>query len=288
MMIKMNIPKGIEIPDNWLIDTGVTTLWPYPEGIWVERKTELILRIAVVYHGLLDLSEAQRQLAACNDKFLTDNAHALLMFKNDIDKYGKAGKPMDMPLPFNKEYEEKKVLDNYRPWVVEWALGSEKMLEWVAGKNVFDTTFNSFGLNREQLRRLNDRLLEVGNKYKSTIPRPWNWVWPALLSGDYKRVESTKRELARRELQSKGFYRLRERSLLIGARYWIIVRILCVKQSTLLDELIKHTTKGDFKLTENDLSDRILRPFDEALKINRIPGRPIENKQDQYKNVLKN
>ena len=65
----MSSHENIALPDHWLIDTDVTTYWPYSEGIWVQKDTESYLCVGAVYHNLMDIPEAKDQLEQGNDQF---------------------------------------------------------------------------------------------------------------------------------------------------------------------------------------------------------------------------
>ena len=158
----------------------------------------------------------------------------------------------------------------YKQWVDTWALGSSKILEWVVGANVPEIILNMLrpDFNRQDWRRLQNRLTDFNSKFSPP------WVWKTLLSAEYKRLDQTKRKLARHTVQNQGYYHKRERTLLTHACYWIMIRILEIKQETLLNELASNSSKKDFLLTTNDLTDRILKPFDDVFDYKRKPGRP--------------
>lgn len=262
----MDSPKKIEIPEHWFINTGVTTYWPHKEGIWVSKETEPVLRLAAVYHTLMDFPEAKIQLELCNDKFVNDCAGELLSLFNPVVADAKAGKnSRAFQLP---GADSKKAIEIYQQWVDTWALGSEMMLGWVVGLNAFQIVFGMLPLNRENYRQLKGRLIQIGNQQSQS------WVWKYLLSGEYRRLDQTKRALARRTIQSRGFHNQRERVLLTHAGYWIAIRVLKVKPKELLDMLSSRSSKKDFRLTENDFAARILGPFDEVFNSKQKPGRP--------------
>lgn len=271
------IPKNIKIPSHWLIDTRVTTYWPHKEGIWVDKETEPALRFVAVYLNLMEIPDAKSQLTQCNDQFVNGYASELLSLLNPVIARVRAGKASSTP--HVSEAENEKIVSIYRQWVDTWALGSNKMLEWVSSSQISQILLNMLPFRRRDLRRLESKLRAIGNQF--CIP----WVWETLLSGHYRRLEQTQRELARRTVQSQGFYHLRERTLLIHARYFIIVRILAIKQNVLLDELAKNCSRGDFNLTTNDLTDRILRPFDDVFAYERKPGRPTSVANASYVDV---
>ncbi len=270
----MDSPRNIKIPGHWLIDTGVTTYWPHKEGIWVNNQTAPFLRLVCVYHGLMDIPEAQDQLTRCNKQFIDENAGVLLHFFDPIVQKAKGGEKLnEIGSPFQSDADEEKASSIYRTWVDSWALGSDKMLEWVIGFNVITTILNLLGLNHQDRQRLHNRIADLGSNLSLS------WVWQTLLSGDYRRLDQTKRALARHTAQSKEFYRLRERTFWTHAYYWIMVRILEIQPSKLLNELAANSSKKDFRLTENDLTDKILKTFDDALEYNRVPGRPLSVKE---------
>jgi len=266
----MESPKGVKIPDNWLIDTGVTTYWPHKEGIFVNDEIKWALLFAAVYMNLIDLPEAMNQLTLCNDQFLNDFASELLNFFKPVMRDATDGKKRTAEgAPLTSAAEIEKMTAIYLPWVKDWALGNSKMLDWVISNNVpfivMDMLKKDF--NRADLRRLDARLNELGGLI--SIP----WVWKTLLSSDYHRMDQKKRELARRSVQDKGFSHISERGVLTRARYWIMIRILAIKPNQLLAELAGN--KRDFSLTTADLSDKILRPFDDIFDYERAPGRPV-------------
>jgi hypothetical protein len=265
----MDSPRNIEVPDHWLVDTGVTTYWPHKEGIWINKETEPILRLAAIYHGLIDIPEALDQLAKCSNQFLDEYAEELLQFlKPAMDKARTGGEITTIGAPLQTEAEAEKAAAIYEPWVDDWALGNKKMLEWVIGINTTETILDLLPFNRNERRRLVDRITEFSSQFSPP------WVWKTLCSGEYRRLDQAKRELARCTVQSKGFYRKRERELLTHARYWIAIRILKIPPRKWLNELVTRSSKKDFRLTENDLTDKILKPFDLAFEYERKPGRP--------------
>lgn len=264
----MDSPKNIKIPEPWLIDDGIETYWPYAEGIWVSKETEPILRLVAVHHTLMDIPEVKSQLIQCNDQFISEFADEIRSLFKPVMQEARAGKPTNTPQMSEVEIEN--IYAIYRTWVNDWALGNPKTLEWVIGSNIPEIILNVLrsDFNRQDWRRLQNRLTDFSSKFSPP------WVCKTLLSGDYKRLDQTKRELARHTVQNWEYYRKRERTLLKHACYWIMVRVLAIKPDTLLNELTKNSSKEDFKLTTNDLTDRILKPFDDVFDYKRKPGRP--------------
>lgn len=264
---------NVKIPEHWLIDTGVTTYWPHAEGIWVNKDTEPILRFAVVYLGLMDIPEARNELTVCNERFINTHAKILLSFFRPIMQKARQGeKPTTANAPLTTESEEQKAKAIYKPWVDTWALGSDKMLDWVIGANVPEIILNILkgDFNRQDWRRLDSRLTQLASQY--SLP----WVWKTLISGEYKRLYQAQRALSRYELQNKSYYRRRENIFITHSRLWIAVRIIGVRPKALLDDLASRSSKKDFRLTEADLTGKILKPFDLVFGYNREPGRPVE------------
>ena len=74
--------KEILVPEHWLIDTGLTTYWPFREGIWVNKETGPTLRVISVYFGLMDIPEAVDDLNKCNGLFITENSDSLDLLYN--------------------------------------------------------------------------------------------------------------------------------------------------------------------------------------------------------------
>ncbi len=182
----MDSPRNIKIPDHWLIDTGVTTYWPHKEGIWLNKDTEPILRLVAVYHNLMDIPEAKSQLTQCNDQFVNDFASELLSLFKPVMADARAGKKTSTPQLSDPENE--KIVSIYRQWVDTRALGSNTMLEWVAGMHIFQIVFGMLPLSRTDLRRLESRLTQIGNQFSPP------WVWKTLLSGEYRRLDQTRRD----------------------------------------------------------------------------------------------
>jgi hypothetical protein len=185
-------------------------------------------------------------------------------------KDGKQPTQSNSDIPFQSSDDSEKVIEIYRPWVDRWALGNENMQEWVMGYNVLTETFNLFNLNARQIKLLYIRLRRL-SKNKPPVPAPWNWVWSKLLTKKYRRMDQSKRSSARTELKNKGFYRIRENTIWKHAYYWIIVRILEIKQMDLLDYLYH---EFDNFIDVYDFSDKILKPFDDVFGYKRTVGRP--------------
>lgn len=257
----MESPRQIPIPEHWLIDTGVTTSWPYSEGIWVKNDTEPILRLVAVYHNLMDIPEAKDQLRQCNDRFVNEFASDLLSLFKPVIADARAGKKTNTLQLLEPDNE--KIISIYKKWVDTWALGSNTMLEWVAGIHIFQNVFGMLPLSRADLRRLEGRLNQIASQFSPP------WVWKTLLSGEYRRLDQTRRELARRTIQSDGFYRKRERELLTHARYWIMFYILGYGETELIGTL-------NLSIGLPSMS-RMLKPFNTALlepDQRPKPGRP--------------
>jgi hypothetical protein len=255
----MDNHKNIGIPQHWMIDTGVTTYWPYPEGIWVNKDTEPILRLVAVYHNLMDIPEAKDQLTQCNDQFVNEFASDLLSLFKPVMADVRAGKKTNTPQL--SEPDNEKIISIYKQWVDTWALGSNTMLEWVAGIHIFQIVFGMLPLSRADLRRLESRLKQIGSQFSPS------WAWKTLLSGEYRRLDQTRRELARCTIQSDGFYRKHERALLTHARYWIMFYILGYSETDLTET---------FNIPLPSMS-RMLKPFNTALlELDQRPkpGRP--------------
>ena len=275
----MDSPKNIKIPEHWLIDTGITTYWPHKEGIWVDKGTESILRLVAVYHNLMDIPEAKSQLTQCNDQFVNDFASELLGLFNPVMVKARVGKTPSTPQL--SEAENEKIVSIYKQWVDTWALGSNKMLVWVSGSNIYQTIFNMLPFSRSDLRRLESRLAKIGGQ----VSPPW--VLKTLLSGDYQRLDQTKRELARRTMQSQGYYRKRERELLTFARYWIIVRVIGYGETDLVNKL--QLDNESFNYVRENFSTKVLKPFDLALlEADNIPklGRPLGTRTSETARIL--
>lgn len=258
----MDSPKNIKIPKHWLINTGRTTYWPHKEGIWVDKETEPILRLVAVHLNLMDILAAKDQLTQCNDQFVNDFASELLSLFKPVMADARAGRKATTPVV--TEADNDKIIAIYRPWVDAWALGSEKMLVWASGSNIpnilLDILKGSF--SRKESRQLENRISGLGAKFSPP------WVWKTLLSGEYRRLDQTRRELARRTIQSDGYYRKREKELLIHARYWIMFYILGYSETELSET---------FNIPLPSMS-RMLKPFNEALL---TPGqRPKSGRPD--------
>ena len=257
----MDSPKNIKIPEHWLIDTGITTYWPYAEGIWVNEDTEPIFYLTCVYQALLDIPEAKSDLLKCNERFINEYAKELLSLFNPVMQQVRAGRKATTPVV--AEADNDKIIAIYRPWVDTWALGSQKMLVWVSGSNIpnilFDILKGSF--SRKESRQLEHRISELGAKFSPP------WVWKTLLSGEYRRIDQTNRELARRTIQSQGFNHRKEATAIIRARWWIIVRVLNLTESQ-LDQML-----GRGRHIDSYSHD--LEPIDKALGFERIAGPPV-------------
>lgn len=265
----------IPIPENWLIKSGITNRLPSNEGIWVNDETVPILRLGAIYQALMDVPEALVGVRACNDVFLERYKIEISGTFGPFIKHVKKG---NQPQLTGQLIESPEISDDvmriYKAWVDKWAMGSEKMLVWVMGTNLFQSTLNFLGcMNNSAIRRLRNRLKELYSKLAPKSLTDNIWVWEILLSGEYRRLEETNRELARRKLQDMGFNRLRERTLIIGARYWIIIRILGYGEQEFINE---HLPDKDIY----NLSG-ILHHYDEALGVIVKSGRPFGAKTTQ-------
>lgn len=267
-------PKGIKIPEHWLIDDGVTKHWPFKEGIWVNDETNPYLRLICVFHGLLEIPDAQKELDCCIEHFIKENDRMLDYYYTlgERVKAGKDTKDLGPTSQFDSDVE--KIGATYKPWVDKWALGSEKMLAWVAGSNVVNAILEIVGFDSQALRRLQKNAKISAKQLGSDISPPW--IWETIFNDDYRRVDQIKRKSARQELRNDGYRTQREEQLWKHLRYWIMVRILEIKPKDLLDELNTNSVDG-ILITEQDLSDKILKPFDEVFEYERKRGRPPNN-----------
>ena len=166
----------------------------------------------------------------------------------------------------------------YKSWVDNWACGSDKMLKWVVGANVPEIILNMLraDFNRQDWRRLQDSLTEISSKFSPP------WVWKTLMSCEYRKIDQTNRALARRIVQDKGFFNIRERQLITHARYWIAVRILGYGEQELLRTL--QLQNENFNWGRENFSYKVLKPFDDAFSYERKPGRPPGRVPAQIKN----
>lgn len=270
----MESPKGIEIPEHWLKDNGVTKHWPFKEGIWVNDETNPYLSLVCVFYGLMELTEASDQLDDCSKCFIEENDQ-MLDYYYTVGERVKAGKDTrDLGPTSQFDNNTEKIRAIYKPWVDKWALGSDKMLVWVAGSNIVKIILETVGFNRQALRRLQKNSKILSDQLGCDITPPW--IWEIILNDDYRRTDQTKRKSARQELRNDGYRTVREEKLWEHLRYWIIVRILEIKPKDLLDELNDNSIDG-ILITEQDLSDKILKPFDEVFEYERKRGRPSNN-----------
>jgi len=261
----MDGPKNIKIPEHWRIDTGVTTYWPHKEGIWVNKDTAPVFYLICVYQALLDIPEAKRDLAKCNEQFINEFAGELISLFNPVMQQARTGKKVTLPGATERDAE--KVAAIYKPWVEAWALSSPKMLDWVVGSNLPDIILNLLRPNfsRQELRQLQYRLAEISRQYSSP------WVWKVLLRGEPSRIEETTRKLARRVVQSKGFNNRKEITWITRARWWVIVRVFKLTESQ-LDQMLGRGR--DISSYSHDLE-----LIDQALGFDRVPGTPMEKQR---------
>ncbi len=271
----MESPRGLKVPDNWLIDTGME-YWPLQEGIWVNDQTSQYLRLACIYQGLMDLPEAKRHLDDCNKHFLDNNADTLLCFVNSIKQKAVDGVNFNIAtVPFLNDEQISKVASIYQERVDSWVMGSSKMLMFAGGINVFNVTFSLAGLKPDEIQRLATRIKKMAGR--DNLP----WAWQTLLSGDYRRLDETKRELARRSVQSTGYFRMRERTMWKHAYYWVMVRILGFSETDLIEKLTLPVDRTNFS--------KIFKPFDESLlekdDVPR-PGRPYGAKTTERSRLI--
>jgi hypothetical protein len=268
----MNNTKGIPTPENWLIDTGIKTYWPLAEGIWINKESEPMLRVGCVYHSLMDIPEAAADLNRCNELVIAENGKSIDQFYNPIITQVKAGKQFFIKDEDFINYNYDRISDIYREWVNRWALGSEKMLAFAGALNFYNSILSYLGLSNRSTRRiLQERLIQLSKRsnHPSGI-----LAWETLFSAEYRRIDETNRELARRKVQDLGFNRIRERVLLTAARYWTMIRILGYGELELILKL-------GLNIEQSNFSTKVLKPFDNALLPQEKrpgPGRPLGSK----------
>jgi len=277
------------IPEHWLINTSPTINWYLKEGIWVHKQHEAILRIIAVYLQLKEIPEALAELEECRQTFLTRFAPKLLKWVN-VQKSLALAKGTLKAVQLNTAPVTKEdtllIAKIFSPWVDRWAVGSKPMLNWVVAESTLEAIRQPLGLNREQLRKANGKPAANLVNFAMQFDPELAWAWKLILSGDYNRMEATKRELARRSVQAMGYHRMQERVFLIHARYWIMVYILGYLEADLLELINRTELKGTGGATLEDFSTKILGPINKALEYRHPKGRP-QGKRRQREEILR-
>lgn len=257
------------IPDHWLIDTGPTVDWYLKEGIWVHKDHDALLRVIAVYLQLKEIPEAFSELQECHEEFMVKFAPKIIKWGDSqkllVQRSGtlKAMRPDTAPIG---EEDERLLAAIFMPWVNKWAIGSQRMFQWVIAASTLEGICQAIGLSRQQLRRPNGKPTKKLLGFVTQFDPSLAWAWKLLLSGEYRRAEQTAKQLARRTVQQKGFYRREEQVLLTRARYWILVRVLRWTETRILTE---QSSEREISSLSDDL-----KLFDEALGYERSPGAP--------------
>jgi hypothetical protein len=253
----------MNIPQHWLIDTGPSIGWYLKEGIWAHESHDAVLRVSVVYLELKDIPEASTELQRCHEQFMVGLAPRLIKWANAQKVLVQRHRTLKAVKLENFPYESKQFEDIFRPWVDKWVLGSKPMLVLVVGASVLEGLCQPLGLTRELLRKANgspsEKLVAFAGEFDPSLA----WAWKLLLSGEHQRTEQEARALSRRAVQAKGFYKVKERTLLIWARYWILVRTFNLTE-TQADKAL------GFGKNIADISEG-LKSFDMALLGTRFP-----------------
>ncbi len=261
-------------PQHWLINISPTIGWYLKEGIWIHKQLGPALRVIAVYLGLTEIPEALAELEECYQGVMTKFAPNLLKWiahqKAIVLTKGTLKALKLNTAPINR-YDINSLCDIFTPWVKRWAIGSKPMLQWVIAVSVLKAISQPLGLNRAQLRKANgkaaDNLVDFAMQFAPELA----WAWKLLLSGEYNRLEATKRELARRTVQDMRYYHMEERALLIHARYWIMVYVLGYLEKDVLEIIDQDLKSGP---STQDFSSKILSPINQALEYHPRKGRP--------------
>jgi hypothetical protein len=261
--LAQNRQRG-QLPDLWRMK-NYSAKWPFPEGAWVHQDTKPFLLISHVYLALMDIPEAKVGIDTINGELATRLKAELSQCFDPVVEAAKASQPIDVRKLNLSEDAQGVIWAAYREWVNRWALGSEKMLEWVIAYNMGDVVLNRWfgGLTSEQVLQGGRSLADIGKTIKGN---DLTEAWKTLYSADFHKAERAK---ARETARGQDFFTMREKPLVRGGRYWIAVRVQGYSEIEALETL------GQEDMDRSNLSETILKPFDLAILGERpSPGRP--------------
>lgn len=264
------------IPDYWFDKNATDSpeFWYLPGDMPIQSELEeAYIRLLYVYVGLMELPEARLELQLSESAFTSVigprfNAWAKrLKFEKDKLRWWHIG-VRDAPLvgdiskpSENGIAEFMNAAKAFRPWAKKWALGSERMVAVVAASSLVRHVTSSVGVPWRYVARHPKSVVSKSLLDFVCVDTENPQLWTVLLSPERQRAEKAMRNLARHEL---SFYGKGERTLLHHAHLYIAVRVLgCTEQ-----EAVPGWEIGN-------ISNTIIKPFDNALEVARRRGRPF-------------
>lgn len=272
--------------DNSLDTAQGEVIWPYREGIWMNKESDPWICVIFVYLRLKEVPEAYTELEICHEKFLVELAPTIGAWaRGQLDRTKRRGlrSAFKVPaFPYQSKELEEKVKSIFNTWVNKWALGSERMLQWLLACCILeDICIGCLGLSRRMLRSADGKpgknLVTLASGLVSGVDKKLGWALELLLSPEYSRAEKAARKEARYRVRQPpaAFYRRRESTLAKAADYFVRTRILREKQLHRLAEEILGKEPRDLL--------RIIEPFDDALGWHRQPGAPLGTKHERIR-----